>query len=391
MESMLYRIEQQLNPFPLYQTMRQTQPVYADPQHGNWNVFGYEDVQRVLSDYETFSSQFHGGGSPGQGSPFAASIISTDPPRHRQLRSLVTQAFTPRSVEALAPRITAIVADHLERISAQDGRMDVIEDLAYPLPVIVIAELLGIPSQDRERFKRWSDFAVQSANLMASDDLQRFKGSEMMEMGMYFMSMIEQRRQAPGDDLITGLLNASIENEHLSQMELLGFCVLLLVAGNETTTNLIGNALLTFTEHPELWQQLRAHPELLPGAIEEVLRYRSPVQAMFRTTAREANLRGQAIPAGASIIAWIGSANHDEALFSQPERFDIQRTPNKHIAFGNGIHYCLGAPLARLEARLALGAMLERFSTISLAPGSILERQPSLIVYGLRSLPVIFS
>ena len=390
MQSLLTQVEQQLNPFPLYQTMRQSHPVYADPQYGSWNVFGYEDVQRVLSDYETFSSQFRGGGSPDQGSPFAASIISTDPPRHRQLRSLVTQAFTPRAVEALAPRITAIVAEHLERVSTW-GSMDVIEDLAYPLPVIVIAELLGIPSQDRERFRRWSDFAVQSGDSMSSEDLQRFKGSEMMEMGMYFMSMIEQRRRSPGADLISGLINASIENEKLSQMELLGFCVLLLVAGNETTTNLIANALQTFCEHPEVWQQLRAHPELLPGAIEEVLRYRSPVQAMFRNTTRAVSLRGQAIPAGESVIAWIGSANHDETLFPQPERFEIERSPNKHLAFGNGIHYCLGAPLARLEARLALGAMLERFSSVSLAPGSALQRRPSLIVYGLRSLPVIFS
>jgi cytochrome P450 len=391
MESMLTAIEKKLDPFSVYAAMRQSHPVYFDPQRESWNVFCYEDVQRVLSDYETFSSQFRGGNrNHDSQQPFSASIISTDPPRHRQLRSLATQAFTPRAVEALAPRITAIVQEYLDKVSAA-GRMEVIQDLAYPLPVIVIAELLGIPSQDRERFKRWSDFAVQSANFEEDLDIQRFMGTEMMEMGMYFMSMIAQRRQAPGDDLISGLLNASIDGEHLSQIELLGFCVLLLVAGNETTTNLLGNAMATFAEHPEQWQELRAHPELIPSAIEEVLRYRSPVQAMFRFSKKDAALQGQNVPAGSHLIAWIGAANHDGSMFPQPEQFDIKRSPNKHIGFGNGIHYCLGAPLARLEAKIALGAMLERFSSFQLAPDANLKRQPSLIVYGLHDVPITFA
>jgi cytochrome P450 len=391
MESMLTAIEKKLDPFPVYEAMRQSHPVYFDPQRENWNVFCYEDVQRVLSDYETFSSQFRGEKrSTDTQQPFAASIISTDPPRHRQLRSLATQAFTPRAVEALAPRITAIVQEHLDQVSAA-GKMEVIHDLAYPLPVIVIAELLGIPSQDRERFKRWSDFAVQSANFEEDLDIQRFMGTEMMEMGMYFMSMIAQRRQVPGDDLISGLLNASIEGEHLSQIELLGFCVLLLVAGNETTTNLLGNAMATFADHPNQWQELRAHPELVPTAIEEVLRYRSPVQAMFRFSKKESMLQGQKVPANSHLIAWIGSANHDGSMFPKPEQFDMKRNPNKHIGFGNGIHYCLGAPLARLEAKIALGAMLERFSSFQLTAGASLKRQPSLIVFGLHDVPIEFA
>jgi cytochrome P450 len=377
-------IEQNLNPFPWYQTMRQSAPVYYDGQNWSWNVFRYEDVQRVLSDYGAFSSQF-GGNRESTGQPFAASLISTDPPRHRQLRALVTQAFTPRAVEALAPRISAIVDELLDPLMAE-GRLDVVQDLAVPLPVTVIAEMLGIPVQDRARFKRWSDAVVSNA----SSDGDGYDSSAAREMGAYFMNMIEQRRRQPGDDLISGLLAAEIDGQRLTLPELLGFGTLLLVAGNETTTNLIGNAVLAFAEHPEVWARLREQPDLLPQAIEEVLRYRSPVQSMYRVATDDTLAGGQVIPAGAFVVAWIGSANHDEGQFADPERFDIERTPNRHLAFGHGIHYCLGAPLARLEARLALGAMLQRWATVERVPGVTLQRQPSTIVYGLRSLPVTF-
>ncbi len=390
MNSLLKGIEENLNPFPLYETMRQEHPVYYDPQRGSWHIFRYEDVLRVLSDYAVFSSHMGGEEPADASSPFAASIISSDPPRHRQLRSLVTQAFTPRAVEALAPRIGEIVTEHLDRVMPS-GHMDVIQDLGYPLPVIVIAELLGIPSQDRQRFKHWSDYAVHATDSGTRVDFETFSGQEMIEMGQYFFKILEKRRHEPGDDLISALLQASIDGEHLTQMELLGFCVLLLVAGNETTTNLIGNAMLTFAEHPEIWQGLRARPERLPQAIEEILRFRSPVQAMFRTSTQPVLMDHQTIPARAPVVAWIGSANHDPQQFAQADGLDIERSPNRHLAFGNGIHYCLGAPLARLEARIALGALMERIPGFSLAPQARLQRQSSLIVYGLHSLPIIYA
>ncbi len=392
MKSLISGIEQQINPFTLYESMRQEHPLYHDPEKENWNFFRYADVQRALSDYAAFSSQFRRKPKlsllPNEA--FSAAIISTDPPRHRQLRALVTQAFTPRAVEALAPRISEIVEEQLEKV-ATDHCMEVIHDLGYPLPVIVIAELLGIPSQDRQRFKHWSDSAVQAANFGATVDFKKFMRPEMIEMGRYFAGIIEKRRKTPGDDLISNLLDASIDGEHLSQIELLGFCVLLLVAGNETTTNLIGNAMLAFAENPESWQKLRSQPDLVPQAIEEALRYRSPVQAMFRVTIQEIIMYEQTIPANARVVAWIGSANHDESVFPQADKFMIDRAPNKHIAFGYGIHFCLGAPLARLEAKIALSAMLKRFTSFNVTPQARIERQPSLLIYGLQNLPIDFN
>jgi cytochrome P450 len=374
---------QRLNPFPWYRSMRETAPVYFDKQQYMWHVFRYDDVQRVLSDYASFSSARGRGGDQ----PLSASMISMDPPRHRQLRALTTQAFTPRAVDALAPRIQGIVNDLIEQVMAR-GQMDMIEDFSYPLPVIVIAELLGIPPADRARFKAWSDAIVSTSNTMGAGGMTNWQAQR--EMVAYFTDIIAQRRREPGADLISGLLAAQIEGQHLTTQELLGFCVLLLVAGNETTTTLLGNAMLCFTEQPEAWQRLRAEPALLPSAIEEVLRYLSPVQSMFRVAAKEVELGGQHIPEYARVLAWIGSANRDEAQFPNADEFDITRSPNRHIAFGYGIHYCLGAPLARLESRIALSAMLERFTTVRRAPDAELEPLESTIVYGVHSLPMTF-
>ena len=373
-----------LDPFPQYERMRESAPVYHDEQSGSWHVYRYDDVQRVLSEHGTFSSKM-GGDEPSEtGQLFAASLITADPPRHRQLRSLVTQAFTPKAVDALAPRISALTEELLDGIASK-GSADLIAELAYPLPVIVIAELMGIPAEDRDRFKHWSDVIVSQTQSGARTADHSTTNREMAE---YFLALIEHRRRQPGNDLISSLLAAEIDGQKLSVAELLGFCSLLLVAGNETTTNLIGNAVLCFTDAPGTMDRLRAEPALLPQAIEEVLRYRSPVQSMYRVTAGETTLGGLQVPAGAPLVAWIGSANRDERQFERPELFDVGRTPNRHLAFGHGIHFCLGAPLARLEARIALQSVLERLPGLALTPGAHLERMDSTIVYGVKELPV---
>lgn len=378
------------NPYPMYQSMRQSQPVlYLEPLNV-WCVFRYEDVRTVLSDHARFSSQY---GGPNKTNMSAAdrvpSLLNTDPPRHGQLRSLVSRAFTPRTVEQLEPRIQAIADELLDKVAAS-GRMDLVKDFAYPLPVIIIAELLGIPSEDRDRFKHWSDEIVASSDqLLGGSDAQ--SGRVQTEMDDYFREIIAKRRADPQDDLISALLAAEENNEQLSEADILSFCWLLLVAGNETTTNLIGNAVLTLLEHPDQLAELQSNLNLLPSAIEEVLRYRSPVQAMFRTAAQDVNIGGQTIAAGSTVIAWIGSANRDEEKFSDAERFDMTRNPNPHIAFGHGIHFCLGAPLARLEAKIALSAVLRRFTGLARIDDQPLEPARGLIVHGVTSLPLQFA
>jgi cytochrome P450 len=376
--------EHPLDPFPQYRRMRDSAPVFHDEQSGSWHVFRYDDVQRVLTDHAVFSSRMVGEDASETGQLFAASLISTDPPRHRQLRSLVTQAFTPRAVEGLAPRISALTEELLNGIASL-GTADLIKELAYPLPVIVIAELMGIPAEDRNRFKQWSDVIVSQTRSGTEDAEHRVTNREMTD---YFLAMIEQRRSRPGNDLISALLGAEIDGQKLSVAELLGFCSLLLVAGNETTTNLIGNAVLCFTEAPDTLHRLVAEPSLLPQAVEEVLRFRSPVQSMYRVTATDTTLGGVPVPAGAPLVAWIGSANRDERQFQRPEQFDVDRGPSRHLAFGQGIHFCLGAPLARLEANIALTAVLSRLPGLVLAAGARLERMDSTIIYGLKELPV---
>jgi cytochrome P450 len=375
--------EHPLDPFPHYERMRQAAPVFHDDQSGSWHVFRYDDVQRVLSEYARFSSRMGGDDPSETGQLFASSLITADPPRHRQLRSLVTQAFTPKAVDALAPRISRLTDELLDGLAAL-GSADLIQELAYPLPVIVISELMGVPAEDRDRFKHWSDVVVSQTRAGAVNEDQHLTNVEMTE---YFLNLIEQRRSRPGKDLISNLLSAEIDGQKLNVAELLGFCSLLLVAGNETTTNLIGNAVLCLTEVPGTIERLRQEPALLPQAIEEVLRFRSPVQSMYRVTVADTTLGDVRIPAGAPLVAWIGSANRDERQFERPAQFDVDRSQNRHLAFGHGIHFCLGAPLARLEARIALSAMLSRLPGLALAPGARLERMDSTIVYGLKALP----
>jgi cytochrome P450 len=379
--------------------MRQTRPVDFEDEGGYWQVFRYVDVLKVAVDHAAFSSDRRLIASEADQIRQPPSIISMDPPEHWELRNLVSQAFTPRAIAQWAPRIAAITNELLDRV-IPTGSMDIIDDLAYPLPVIVIAELLGVPADDRPQFKRWSDTLLtagddegQAGSLTASlrdtrlrDNAQR----TLDEMQDYFASILAERRRRPQHDLASGLLAAEVTGRHLTEDELLGFCTLLLVAGNITTTNLLGNAMLCFEGHPEALAMLQTEPALVPSAIEEILRYRPPAKLLVRVAVSDTDIAGQLVKRGQLVVAWIESANRDEMRFPDPEQFDIRRAPNPHLAFGHGIHFCLGAPLARLEGAIALRVMLERLHGLAPAPNRLHASLASPVLAGVKHYHITF-
>ncbi|MEF7441513.1 cytochrome P450 [Paenibacillus lautus] len=365
-----------LLPLEWFRQMRTESPVAAIDGGGAWNVFKYEDVKAVFTNYEVFSSQ----GSSSSDDPIESSVLRQDPPKHRQLRKLVSHAFTPRMIESLAPKIQEITTSLLDE-AEKKGKMDIVADLASPLPITVIAEMLGVSMEYRERFKAWSD-ALVGDNPDAYYQCQR-------EMSEYFSEIAEDRRRHPQDDLITKLVEARIDNEHLTELEIIGFCILLLVAGNETTTNLISSAVLAFDSLPEVRAEVLGDSALLPGAIEEVFRYFSPVQLMFRSVKQDTVLRGQELKQGQFVYIWMASANHDEDVFDQPDVFNIHRNPNPHLGLGSGIHYCMGSQLARLESRIALQTLLDRYPEYRRDRSAELARMDSTMMFALKELPII--
>jgi cytochrome P450 len=378
------------DPYPLYDQLRATSPVLHLPGPDLWVVFGHDAVKRALSDHETFSSNV----GPSRGNRFEW-LLFMDPPRHTQLRAILGRAFTARSIAGLAPRIRALTRELLDRVGDPDcdrGELDLVADLATPLPMMVIAELLGLPIDDWRRLAGWSEAIVNLGNTIAGGDAEHaaaeFARADA-EMTGYLATVIAARRGQPAGDLISRLVTAEPGGEPLDAPAITRFCQLLLAAGTETTTNLIDNAVLCFAAHPDQLARVRARPDLLPQAIEEVLRYRTPVQAMFRATRCAVELDGARIPAGAFVIAMIGAANRDPGRFAEPARFDVARAPNPHLAFGHGIHFCLGAPLSRLEAGIALAELLGRFAQLELASPDWPPRG-SFHVHGPAALPVRF-
>jgi cytochrome P450 len=384
----LFSDEIRRNPYPLYDQMRSTAPVLHVPPVDLWMLFDYDSVKRALTDHEAFSSSL---APSGRTTP--EWFIFFDPPRHTKLRALVTRAFTPRSIASLEPRIRELSRELIDA-AIERGEMDLVTDYATPLPTLVIAEMLGIPVADRQQCTHWSDVILNLSHAVAGDEAAQKAAiayrAATAEMSDYLEILLEERRRAPKDDLLTRLLQAEVDGERLTEAEMLGFFQLLLVAGTETTTNLLANAILCFLDNPGELARLGAEPGLLPQAIEEVLRYRSSVQHIYRSTSRDVELGGQVIPAGKLVLPIIGSANHDPQHFKDPGRFDIGRDPNGHIAFGHGIHFCLGAALSRLEARVALPDLLERLKGFELASREPWEPRQALHVHGPARLPIRF-
>ena len=376
------------NPYPHFPALLDGPPRQLNLFMPATLIARYDDVVTVLHDHERFTVRrpeipFRQRIDPFGGAP---TILTADPPVHARLRKLVSKAFTPRRVRELEPRIREIT-DNLLSHAAESSEIEAMTALANPLPVIVIAEMLGVSAADHAQFKKWSNDLVSSfgqdmasgpsaAGIAAKDELRR-----------YLAEAIKQRSASPADDLISALIAARDESDALSESELLAFVVLLLLAGNETTTNLIGNGLLALCRHPEQQDRLRRNRGLTTRAIEEMLRYDPPVQMTVRIPTAATSVGGTDIPVGSIAFILLAAANRDPAKFPSPEDFDVARDPNEHVSFGEGIHFCLGAPLARLEGAIAIESMLEKFPRIQLAnPDARLEYRGSLALRGLSEL-----
>ncbi len=394
--------EVRLDPYPHYHQLRSEEPVQWNELFGaglgTWVLSRHADVVFALRDprfsadrsQATINQQAEPAPEQELGPLSAAqTMLTADPPDHTRLRTLVSKAFTPQSVEAVRPRVRQLVEELLDAV-ADAGRMDVIADLAYPLPVIVIAEMLGIPPADRERFKRWSDDIVVTLDpIVPPDKMQRAQGSAA-ELVEYLTGIFDARRREPQEDLISGLLAAEEQGDRLSEQELYAMCMLLLIAGNETTTNLIGNGMLALLRNPDQLQRLRDDPSLIASAVEELLRYDAPVQFTARVAAEELQIDDRRVAAGDMVLTLLGAANRDPAQFPDPDRLDLGRRDNRHVAFGFGLHFCLGAPLARLEGQTAIGALVQRLPDLELLTEAP-EWRETFTLRGLKSLPAGFT
>ena len=381
------------NPHPIYAALRQEEPVHAAISGGLsiWFITRYEDVQAVLKDSHRFVKDRRRllGKEPGQTITSVYDftenhMLNKDHNDHARLRALVGKAFTPRLVRQLEPRTQAIADALLDKVAAK-GHMDLVSEYAYPLPLTVIGELLGVDSADNDRFHRWSEAALNRSLIDFN--------TRMWEFIDYLSHLFEKRRQEPKDDLVSHLLQVEEAGDRLSEAELFSMVLLLLVAGHETTVNLITNGTLALLQHRDQWQALCENPTLMETAVEELLRYDGPVNtSTFRWAAEDVQLGGKLIKRGEAVLVVITSANRDERQFEEANVLNIQRTGYRHLAFGHGVHYCLGAPLARMEGRIALNTLTRRFPTLQLAiPASQVKWHDVVLLRGPASLPVRWS
>ncbi len=389
------------NPYPFYQQLRETDPVHweAEPQ-GRWVLTRYADVAAALRDPRLLKA----GAEPllndvpravrKEVAPLERTIEqqidSINPPAHTRLRRLMNRGFTPEMVAARRPQIEQVIDELLDPL-VPAGQMDLIADFSYPLPALVIMDMLGIPRADREQVRRWSnDYAALMGHGGMGEDpgnAARQANQSMLEFSAYLRGIVAEHRQASRDDLLSALLAVEEQGDVLSEDELIANCRLLLIAGHETTTNLIGNGMLALLRHPDQLAALRDDPTLLDTAVEELLRYDGPVQFTFRWAGQDFELAGKPIQKGQMVVIVVAAANHDPAQFPNPSQLDLRRRPNEHHAFGFGIHFCLGAPLARLEGQLALSALLRRLPGVRLGDQPPV-RQPNPVLRGLASLPL---
>ena len=382
------------NPYPFYAALREEAPAVQVEPLGAWLVTRYDEVVEVLRQPKIYSSeamraavmQGTASGSEDDGPP--PMLITTDPPRHDRLRELVNRGFTPRRIGDLEPRIREISDEIVSGLAGRD-EIDFVNDFAVPYPVRVIAEMLGVEPERFDDFKRWSRAVVAVFGRMPSPEEREAAGLQLDEMGSYIEEMVARRQIEPADDLIS-ILAGKEREDALTLDETVGFAILLLVAGNETTTNLLANTLLALREHPEVLQRVQADPGLIPNLVEEALRYATPVQLLFRQVQEDTVLGGVALSKGSVVLPCYGAANRDPRRFEEPERFDIDRNTQGHLAFGIGVHFCLGAGLARLEARVALEAWMPLLSAWK-AEGSPLEWTPSPFLRGPLRLPLVRS
>ncbi|WP_160716900.1 cytochrome P450 family protein [Chitinophaga solisilvae] len=390
------------NPYPVYASLRKDAPVHRitlENGYPIWLVTRYDDVMAILKDNRITKVPGKAQTSEGElpALPFdnidAMSMLSKhmlmmDPPDHTRIRTLVHKAFTPRHTEQLRPRIQQIADELIDKVAA-NGKMDLIDDFAFPLPFTVIAELLGIPADDHEMFRKWSNLLTDGYTTEENLPLVQEATHGFVD---YLQGIFSLRRKHPGNDLISSLVAVEEAGDRLSEQELLSMVFLLLLAGHETTVNLIGNGMLALLQHPEQLALLQRTPALIEDAVEEMLRYDASVAtSTVRFALEDIPIGDVVIPKGEEVLLMTGSANRDENRFSQPDTFDITRTDNRHISFGHGIHFCLGAPLARLEGAIAVGTLLRRLPAIRLAaPPESLTHRPSMLVRGLHHLPVVF-